>query len=229
MNNSEEILREQKWKKLLSYRRFFAYIPFLDFVLVAGSLVFGKVHENSDFDVIIGTKPGRIFTVRFFCFLVFGFLGIRRNHQASKESGRDKVCFNHFVTPASYALQPPYNIYWQKLYQNLKAIYGNADEVKLFFEKNKGWSEREEFFFNKDLWQREKFNLFRQCLEIILNGAIGDFFESFVKKLQVRKIEKSLKKDIGFNPRLRYDDEELEFHPDTSRIEDFLKTSLKIK
>ena len=214
-----ELIRAEKWKKFLRYRRFFSLIPFLDFVIVAGSLAFGKVHENSDFDVIIGAKSGRIFTVRFFAVALFGLLGIRRKGIDHKIASKNKICLNHFVTEASYRLSPPHDIYWQKLYQNLEPVYGNGHAVELFFRKNRDWCSREEIFLNRNLWQETKSNSLRKISELILRGSLGNAFERFAKKIQLNRIQKSLKRDTGYKPRLRYDDEELEFHPDTKRIE----------
>ncbi|MEK9186408.1 MAG: hypothetical protein AAB885_02360 [Patescibacteria group bacterium] len=44
-----------------------------------------------------------------------------------------------------------------------------------------------------------------------------------MKRIQVKKIESGLAKQSGYKPRIVYTDQELEFHPDTRRIEDFLK------
>src|SRR3989344_7737796 len=74
------MLLEKKWKILQRRSRLFRYIPFIDFVLVSGSMAMGDAKENSDFDVIIGARRGRIFTVRFLCWLVFSIFGWRAKH-----------------------------------------------------------------------------------------------------------------------------------------------------
>ncbi len=216
-----EILLAEKWRKFLSYRPLFSLVPFLDFAITAGSLVFGKVHKNSDFDVILGARTGRIFTVRFFCFLIFGLAGARRKKLDHKETASDKICLNHFVTSKSYKLQPLYNIYWEKLYQNLAPIYGKEESVQNFFKANEFLTKGATTNFKK--FQSARFNLFRFFWEFILGGVFGDLVEKFLKQIQMRRIKKTLAiNGVGFAPRLRFDDDELEFHPDTSRIESFL-------
>ncbi|MEK7086735.1 MAG: hypothetical protein AAB935_00555 [Patescibacteria group bacterium] len=224
MSKENEILLEEKWRKFLGYRWLFYFVPFLDFVLVAGSLVFGKVHENSDFDVIVGAKSGRIFTARFFCYLIFGAARARRSKLDHKETARDKICFSHFVTSASYGLRPPYNVYWEKLYRCLAPVYGNLHSVELFFAKNRNWCGREEILLDRNVWRETKFNFFRHSAEFILGGSFGDFIERFLKKIQISRIRETLKNyGSGFAPRLRFGDDELEFHPDTARIEIMIK------
>ncbi len=218
MNN---LLLSRKWSKFLRYRRFFSFVPFLDFVIIAGSLALGNVHENSDFDVIVGVRAGRIFTVRAFCLFIFGALGLRRKGKDGKAASSDKVCFSHFVTPAAYRLSPPYNDYWRALYHGIAPVYGREKAVREFFKAN-------DWVGGKPAadWKRFKptiFNPARIFLEFVLHEFLGDIFEKFVKKIQLERIKKSLKRDAGYKPRLRYDDEELEFHPDTRRIEEMLK------
>lgn len=222
MTESDLALFEQKWRKFLKYRWLFSFIPFLDFVLVAGSLASGNVHADSDFDVIVGARNGRIFTVRDFCVFIFGILGIRRKGLAHKKNSRDKICFNHFVTSNAYRLSPPYNDYWIMLYQSIIPVYGDEEAVKKFFAANE-WALRKSIFDNR-YWRRAGFNPVRSFLEFILSGFLGDFFEKFTKKIQIYAIEKGIQNSfLGFKPRIRYDDEELEFHPDTLRIEHWKK------
>jgi len=237
VTNQIELL-EKKWQKFLKLRPFFTYLPFIDFVLVAGSLALGNVHSDSDFDVIVGARQGRIFTVRFFCIVLFGFLGIRRRGVDHKGVASDKICFNHFVTPKSYRLRPPHNIYWRELYKSLVPVYGSEEAVKIFFKAN-DWAPRDKIFDEK-YWWNTSFNpvgdiskytawSFRTFFEFVLRGRLGRVFEKFMKNIQTRRIEKSLKRDAGFKPRLRYDNEELEFHPDTRRIEGMVKKGLHLK
>ena len=45
-------------------KQLFQYVPF-DFVFAAGSMAMGTVRQDSDFDVLVGVRHGRIFTARF--------------------------------------------------------------------------------------------------------------------------------------------------------------------
>lgn len=219
-----KVLYDKKWRCLTKRVWPFRFIPFVDFAFAAGSMATGNVKESSDFDVIIGVKKGRIFTARFFSVLVFGFLGWRRKKLSHKESAKDKICLNHFVTKDSYKLSPPYNEYWITLYKNLVPIFGNQDYIREFWLANKNWLG--EVNFNDDLRYKYKSHSFiKKFLNKILSGTLGNFLEQILKNIQVKKIESSLSNDLpGFKPRIKYSDAELEFHPDTKRIEDFLKS-----
>lgn len=212
---------EEKWQKLFTYRKALRYIPFINFALVAGSMAIGDVHKNSDFDLIIGVKNGRIFTARLFSMLVFELLGARRKGKDSKENASNKVCLNHFVALRGYTLSPPYNDYWVALYRNLVPFYGKFDEIEAFFKANK-WAGK--ISPQKDKWADYNPSLFSKICEWILKGKLGNFFENFFKKFQIKRIKKKVKGGaLGYKPRLKYSDEELEFHIDTKRIEEKLR------
>src|SRR3989344_5939281 len=94
----QDVLYDVKWKKFLHHVKLFRFIPFIDFIFASGSMALGSVRDASDFDLIVGARPGRIFTVRFFALAFFGFARLRRKKNASKGEGKDKFCFNQFVT-----------------------------------------------------------------------------------------------------------------------------------
>jgi hypothetical protein len=226
MNKTNDSLLSRKWSKFLGLRGLFSFVPFLDFVIISGSLATGEVHKDSDFDVIVGARTGRIFTVRAFCIFIFGIFGARRKGAESKGNSSNKVCFSHFVTPAAYRLSPPHNEYWRNLYRDLIPVYGSQKTIEKFFEANSTWASIDKNSkLEGGILKYTTWNFFRIFWEFILHEFVGDYFEKFVKRFQLERIEKSLKRDIGYKPRLRFDDEELEFHPNTRRIEEMLKNN----
>lgn len=234
-------ISKNKWSKLLKWRWLFNWIPFVDFALVAGSMAMGEERDDSDFDIILGCEKGRIFTARIFTIALFGFTGKRRKSTDGKEESKDKFCFSHFVTPDGYTLRPPYNAYWQKLYQNLVPIYGNKEAIQKFFEANT-WADREkvggstspilntpgrdaaERHRKSNLETSKKPNIFRWICEEILKTPLGDLMESMLKKYQLKRIKR--KKPEGKNPRVYADETELELHPDTARIDEWIEKKL---
>ena len=249
--SSIENLYNQKWQKFLKRIWLFRFIPFVDFVLAAGSLATGNVKENSDFDVIVGCRQGRIFTARFCCVLLFSLFGWRAVHrQLQKQSNfqyftllkegnlsRNKICFNHFVTPNAYRLSPPHNEYWKNLYKSLVPVYGADVEIQKFFDANKDWNnnvvprqarelnlvpERSAYWRKVEGLPLRKSGL-TKIKEWAWSGYPGDLMERFFKRIQIRRIEKSLKITKTYNPRIIYNDNELEFHPDTKRIDGYLQ------
>ena len=219
----QKVLFDQKWKKFLWRSWLFRYIPFIDFVLAAGSMALGNVKSESDFDVIVAAKSGRIFTARFFSVLAFSLFGWRRKKLSHRESATDKICLNHFVTEKSFQLSPPRNHYWQALYKNLVPILGEPEKISQFWKANQEWMEQPQIYQN-DLRHQNKKSIIKKILETVLGGKLGAWLEKFLKSTQIKRIERGLKNDgLGYQPRIIYNDNELEFHPDTQRIQNFLQ------
>lgn len=207
----------KKWQKFLRRIWLFKFIPFVDFVLAAGSLAIGDMNEDSDFDVIVGVRQGRIFSARAFCILSYGMFGWRRS--ASAKATADKVCFNHFVTPAAYRLSPPHNDYWKKLYSSLVPVYGEPRVIQRFFDANSDWLGGVKINLEDKRYLYKKRGLAARIREKFLPGALGGWLEKKLKIIQVKRIERGMEKEKGYKPRIVYNDNELEFHPDIRRTE----------
>ncbi len=220
MARQQQVLHDEKWIKLLRRTWLFRYIPFVEFALIAGSMATGKVHAGSDFDVIIGARQGRIFTVRCFSVIAFGLFGWRRTKMDHNESAADKICLNHFITERAYRLSPPHNEYWKDLYKNLVPVYGTTEKISAFFAANKDWLDDRGYVDDlRHLHHRSSW--MKKVYEWILGGSFGDWMERRLRAPQIGRIEKNA--SVGYKPRIIYNDDELEFHPHTKRIEEFSK------
>lgn len=213
-----QVLYDTKWKKFLSRARLFRHIPFAEFAFGAGSMAVGGVHQDSDFDVLVGARRGRIWSTRFFAVLAFGMFGWRRKKLTHHEAASDKICLNHFVTERSFALSPPHTVSWRTLYARLVPLYGTAETVQAFFDANASWM-GERRIYGDDL--RHEYlapSRLKRMMERMLAGRTGDIVEWVVKSVQSALIRRNLHSpELGNAPRIVYTDDELEFHPDTRR------------
>ena len=215
----QQVLYDQKWRKFLRRAWLFQYIPFVDFVFGGGSLATGTVSTDSDFDVVIGAKQGRIFTVRILCALAFGVPGWRRSKMDHRESASDKVCLNHFVTPSAYRATFATNEYFANLYRRLVPLYGSRVALQTFLDANQEWlGEVKLSYDSRHRWETK--SALAVWLERVLSGPFGSWCEQKAKVFQVKRIERSLP-TVGFPgkqgtlpPLIVYGDNELKFHPD---------------
>ena len=138
-----------------------------------------------------------------------------------REAAKDKVCLNHFITEASYRLQPPYTDSWRRLYKNLMPVFGDTAAMNNFWEANAEWIGETKKWVDDLRYEASKPNFIGAFINRALSGKAGDWFESAVKRYQVKRIGKSLRSDpVGYKPRITYSDEELEFHPDRRKFEE---------
>jgi len=233
-----QVLFDKKWRRFLKSAWVFRFIPFVNGVFGNGSMAIGNVSEKSDFDVLILAKRGRIFTARAFSIIFFGLLGVRRSKHDSGPSAADKVCLNHFVSQDSFRLTEEVNGFWQLLYQKLVPVYGDTKVLESFFLANQDWLKAPQP--SLDLRHQSKpATSFKRILQATLGGKPGDYLEAWLKRLQVKRIEAGLKKDLNrpsvirvithdkkisdgsysLPPLIKYNDKELQFHPDPAIIE----------
>lgn len=231
------MLCDIKWHALIKRTWLLRHIPFIEFAFGSGSLAVGNVDNESDFDLLIGARRGRIFTARFFATAYFGLFGWRRSKEHGNAQAANKMCLNHFVTPATYRLQLPHNAYWEILYQRLVPVYGSEQNLQAFFDANSDWA-GQRVIGADERYRHHVPSASKVLIEQLLAGSIGDWIERRLKSMQVRRIERGLHEAVGARtlhqmtvqgageaavvklpPLIVYTDEELEFHPDPAVIE----------
>ncbi len=209
----QDLFLDEKWKKLESLSHWFRHVPFFDFVMANGSMAFGNVNANSDFDVLTGVRKGRIFTARYFSSALFSILRARRFDDL-QESSPDKLCFNHFITRDAY-MKPPFNYYRRESYRNMVPLWCSDLSCKEFIVKN-GWSGlTASVLLDLHRVTKQK-SLFAIFFEKILGGRLGDFVEKRISKpIAMRRLNVYLSNKSTGNSeeeRITIGDNELEFH-----------------
>lgn len=176
-----KVLYDQKRCKLLRRARLFHWIPFVSRVFAGGSLAIGQINRTSDFDVIVVARPGRLYTARFFCLLIFGLAGWRRTFR----NPADGFCLSCFIVDFDKYLKsllpkngsnPAYVRYAQALSHNLIPIYASNESGGIY-----------------------KPNI------------LLDLIENWLKWWQIRRIEKFIQQfPPNPNSRIIYNDETVE-------------------
>jgi predicted nucleotidyltransferase len=212
-------IAKEKWKKAIKAVKWLRLIPYIRFIFGSGSLALGNTDKESDLDVLIVAKPGRIWTARFLAVVMLGILGMRRKR--GQRIAPDKVCLNHFITDNSLYI-PRRSIYTAQLYARLRPIMGEDKLVSEFCEANSWIKEYIPKFsiFNFQFSMKFKFpiskfsDLIKKTGEVILNTKLGDWFEKVLKKYQLWRINNY---HLTHKPggRIKADNESLEFHPDS--------------
>jgi len=209
-------LLANKWRVFEKRVKLFNYVPFVEFILLAGSMATGKVREESDFDVILGVREGRVFTAWFFAALWSQLLGWREHPGVNQ---KNRFGMSHFAAPGGYRLNPPYDAYWQNLYQKLVPVMGDEEKIAEFFEAN-DWMESKMIYRRNEKYLGNKKSLYKKYKEFELGGKLGDWTERRLKKWLVKKIQDP--KKLGYKPKVHWDDTKLELYRDTRRIEEML-------
>ncbi len=211
-------LAETKWKIVQRWGRLLAFVPFVRAVFVSGSLVFHNAHLNSDLDVLIIAKYGRIWTTRVLATGLVGLFGRRRHG----DKIQDRMCFNHFLTDQSLRMPYP-SLYNAVTYSRLIPLFELGVTQAQFLAANP-WIEtyvraapRVRLGSWKTLSRPMGSRAVQRALEWLLGGRRGDWLEQRFKAIQKQRIEADPR---SFEPggRVMADDTQLEFHPASPEI-----------
>lgn len=209
------------WKKVDYYVPILKFVPFVRMVGVCNTLAFQQASEESDIDLFIVAKHGRLFTVRFLITLLFQFLGIRRhgNRIASR------FCLSFYVTDEhlnleNVALRPDdiYLAYWIK---TLKIILG--EETYRHFLWANSWMKRhfpQGVSVDLSKFQREgrASRLIKWLLEKILSTRVGHILEQRLMRMQIARAKKK-RSQFGPEASILVGDSILKFHNIDRRAE----------
>jgi len=187
----------------------------------SGSLALNNTDKESDLDVLIGVKRGRIWLTRFLIIILLSLLGVRRKR--GEKIAPDKLCLNHFITDQSLYI-PRKSIYTAQLYARLVPLIYEDELLQKFLEANKwvgqyvaGWPDCVLTNNKKRIASNWFLKLIREIGEKILDTKLGDWLEKVSKKYQLRRI-KNHPLTYKAGGRVKADDESLEFHPDSPEL-----------
>ena len=204
---------EQKWKKARRYLFLVQAVPYIEAVFASGSLALGHTNEESDLDVLVITKDGRIWLARMLISLAMNILGVRRKNK--ERIAPDKICLNHYITTVSLKI-PFESLYNAQSYAHLTPVFWRDEKIiKKFWRENNEWVGK--FLCrweSPDAYQRRaiKKNKFLRWLtlameKILDRTKLADGLEKLFKKVQIFRI------NFNLPGRIVASDQQLEFHP----------------
>ncbi|MDO4713453.1 MAG: hypothetical protein Q4B28_02100 [bacterium] len=170
------------------YQRLFAYCPFVQEVYLANSMTFNALTANSDIDIFVIAKEGRVRLARAYMSMIMWILGIKRSRSRSSM----RFCLSFFVTPSASNLHPLllhnrdlYLPYWIVhlvpiyLLEGKASIYASNQRVQTFLPF---WQAEQQIFL--PLIPRQGRHWLRQLREALHWGWIGNFWESCLQILR---------------------------------------------
>ena len=223
---------DQKWKKARKIFWIMQVVPFSKLVMGSGSFSLGNTRKDSDVDLMIVSKKGRIWTVRTFFTLLTSLLGVRRY----KDKTEDKICLNHYITDKSLRI-PFESIYTAHLYCHILSVYDSEEDRKLFkkFQEENEWMKKylQNYEFSnlegvRSIKRNKILNSVSKFFEFILSGKIGDYFERKMSKVQTKRIKKD-PLNIKKGGRITISDDQLEFHPNSHEAKIIPEFNKKMK
>ncbi len=181
----------QKWQRAERAVRWLQSIPFLRFVAVCNTVAISNARPDSDIDVFIVVRRGRLWFTRFWVTFLTSLLGVRR--QGKRIANR--ICLSFFVTDNALDYSPlllkpedPYFAFWV---DQLVPLY-DPDNLLAQIRRQNTWVK--EYLPNAfSVIPRPRIFSFRAAQlkhfwETLLGGWLGDQLESLERLLQQGKM-----------------------------------------
>ncbi|MFA6527931.1 MAG: hypothetical protein WCT46_00095 [Candidatus Gracilibacteria bacterium] len=190
-------IAKKLWKKIDRFRKIFDMIPFIRMIAVGNNLSYDNPTKKSDIDLLIVTKPGRIFTARTLVTFWTHLFGSRRYGEKIK----NRFCLSFYITEDNLNLekislegQDIYLAYWIKNLQPISGDYHtyidlidtNRKYLSGFFQTPVNYQKRH-YRQNKGLVKS-----LRIFQENLLSKNLGNKIESWLKKWQLKRMHKKL-------------------------------------
>lgn len=223
---------EQKWEKARRYISWAQAVPFIEGIFASGSLALGFMESSSDLDVLVVTKPGRIWLARLWLSFWLELIGKRR--RGRDRVAPDKICLNHYISSDALTLRW-HSLYNAQTYLHLVPLLVRDHELINRFQRENNWMLN---YVNNwpDLngWQRRAVKLnhwlvgWAKVGEAVLEfTGLAVLLEKFARALQKSRIARGSKnKGIG---RITINEQELEFHPHSPEYAVLNKFNQRVK
>lgn len=219
-------LVEEKMKIAIRGIKKISRVPFVKAVFVCNTLGYGVVEENSDIDVFIVVKKGRLFIARALATLYLSFVRMRR----TKKRIKNKICLSFYIADDNLNLAKTaiendiYLIYWL---DTLIPVYDPQNFYQSITNSNQ-WVNKYLInglnnYSSNNLWKVEdgkKIKIIKNFLEKVWVGTYGDIIEKQAKEMQLAKMKMNLNSlQNEDDTRVVVSDEMLKFHENDRREE----------
>lgn len=201
------------------------FVPFLEAVFVCNNLSFETAKEDSDIDVFIVARDGRIWIVRFFVTILLSLFRLRR----TKNKIKNRVCLSFYCSDKYLNLrsiqidQRPdiYLVYWLS---QLVSIY-DVNNIQEKLKRANVWlveylANNSEDFFSENLVVRNNVfsKIVKSFFENAWRGRYGDLVEKQLKEIQKVKMKmNSYSKQTEGDTKVVVNDQMLKFHENDRR------------
>lgn len=207
-------LEKNLWKRCDTYLPFLSWIPFLRMVAVCNNLAFSKVDDESDIDLFIVAKKGRLFIVRTLVTIALHLAGVRRH--GNKIAGR--FCLSFFVDDSALDFRDlaiDRDIYLAFWIFTMRPIIDDGIYDEIIAANSWIWDfVNADAIFSKELGRVDANSLdlmFASVLGGVLSGGFGDFVESLLMKWQIKRASKKATK-LGVDSSVIVSPHVLKFH-----------------
>lgn len=226
-SNKISLLKLKKLRRIVWLLRF---IPYVRMIAATGRLGMKNAKKESDLDLFVVLKKGKIWTGRTLVTIFLHIIGKRR--YGKKIKGR--ICLNYFVTDESLEIETKerdhgFNLFSSSEYYFMMPLFGFKKFRK--FQMKNSWIS--DFKPNYSLSEVRNVKMINDTYFSKTFRKIGEFFlsfefiENFLRKIEREKIAKN-PKTHNFGSVIEAKDESLVFLPEPQGTEIYKRCKEKL-
>jgi predicted nucleotidyltransferase len=203
--------------------RVIKYVPFVRAVFVCNNVAFDMADEDSDIDVLIIIKSGRLWIGRLLVTALLSILGLRR----TKNNITNKICLSFYLSDKNLNLKDVslkgediYMIYWVT---QIFPVYDPDDLASSMRAANR-WIENfvvnlsDADFYGENIKDNFVSRAIKKFFHIAWGGVYGDIIEKQAKETQLVKMRANKHSVQNHNDtRVVINDNMLKFHENDRR------------
>ena len=203
----------RKYKKLRRAARFFSLFESVRAVAAVNSIAWWNTNASSDIDLFIITKPGSIWSARFWIVAPFILFGIRPHTESANV--QDPFCFSFFASRSALKMEPlrlkegdHYFAFWAK---SIVPLFDRDGSIESFHRANV-WAHT----------QLPNVSIRHSSVPSFAPVRHSGLFESFYRSVQQKRFPNSIRSIANKDSRVVITDDILKFH-DLDRRAEFQK------
>ena len=219
------LIGQPKWQRARWLTKILRLLPFVRMVAVCNKIAYNNADGNSDIDLFIVTKPGRIWTTRVLVTAVASLLGIRRHGQKIA----DRICLSFYITERAQNLEKlssttpdTHFMYW---ITQIAPVFSLNRVASSFWAANQWLTKHLPNFvpyhgvdYQRHIIDGWLASSIRGASEKMLRGSLGNTLEKKLKKLQLKKMSaKTNSARWENNTNVVVSDDVLKFHERDAR------------
>ena len=210
----QEKIWAQKWRRMLRKAWWLQAVPYVRGVYASGSLAMGNMSAQSDWDMFVIARSGRLYTTR------LGLLGVAwlmRSLRTKYQSvASDTFCFNHYVITDGLSMDHR-SLYTAHGVAMLVPVYDPEKYLSRLWRANH-WIEQyrpmpiDTAVVRRSIVSSSVLGVVAKIGEWVLDSRLGNWLERWLKHWQQRRI---MRDPATHQPggRVIATDREIEFHP----------------
>lgn len=189
-------------------------VPFVRSLFVSGSLASGAADADSDWDVFVVARAGRLYTARTLLLIAALLMGKLRTKRSRVVRG--KFCFNHYVTTDGLAIRHR-SLFTAHTLAWLVPLYDPSGYLPRLWQANQWIGQFSAHtggvaYVRRGIARSPLLSAVRRIGELVLGTGIGTLLEYALRRWQQRRIAREPATHAP-GGRVVADTRELEFHP----------------